>query len=732
MIHSFIRIPLEQQIERLIPLVQSLQSASDMFEKLDILNSLPIVQDYLKEPGPILTFLNGLTPECDFAIKSIIAIGQAPIVLNMTGVRESQFEKLRILLQQLLDVERFYQEIGGIIGYHLTILQMILTKNQAIKIDRSHVKYIHPEGLHLDKKGTEVKEAIKWGLKCLPQIAEIYPIGGAGDRLNLIDPQTQKPLPAAMLPFLGRTLLEGLIRDLQSREYLYFKIYGKQVITPIAMMTSWEKDNHQHILTICQQHQWFQRSADSFFFFIQPLVPVITIEGNWSLSEPLHLTLKPGGHGVIWKLAEEQGAFAWLLSQGRLKSLVRQINNPLAGTDHALIALTGLGCKGHKALGFISCERMINSAEGVNVIIETTHPDGFTYCLTNIEYTEFKEKGIDEVPSKPGDSYSIYPTNTNILFIDIPIIRTVLKKCPIPGPLINLKSQVSYIDSQGKQSHLIGGRLESTMQNIADVLVDKFPLQLNKKALKNALKNFIVYNYRRKTISTTKQLYQKGQSPFSTPDQALYDILLNNLDLFHHECRIQVPSLTCLEEYLQRGPNCLVLYHPALGPLYSVIRQKIKRGRLGCNSELILEIAELDMQDLDLDGSLWIEALSPLGQKDSRGTLQYGNESRCLLHRITVHNRGIDRQASNIYWKNEITRHELVKIILHEGAEFYAQDVHLEGSHLFEVPANHVFTLKQDSQGQLIQELRPILSSTWSWNYTFDVHDNIVLKKVSS
>lgn len=49
----------------------------------------------------------------------------------------------------------------------------------------------------------------------LPDLGEIYALGGAADRLDLVDPMTGEGLPAAMLPYCGRTLLEGLIRDVQ-------------------------------------------------------------------------------------------------------------------------------------------------------------------------------------------------------------------------------------------------------------------------------------------------------------------------------------------------------------------------------------------------------------------------------------------------------------------------------------------------------------------------------------
>lgn len=35
--------------------------------------------------------------------------------------------------------------------------------------------------------------------------------------------------------------------------------------------------------------------------------------------------MKPGGHGVIWKLMIDAGVFDWLGAQGRQAAIVRQI-----------------------------------------------------------------------------------------------------------------------------------------------------------------------------------------------------------------------------------------------------------------------------------------------------------------------------------------------------------------------------------------------------------------------
>jgi hypothetical protein len=723
---------LQKQIADLEGLLKVLQQKDHYQDKLAILNELSIVKEYISQSGPIQAFLKILTPESEFAMKSIIAIGQAPIVFNTQNlVREVLFKKLLILLEQLSDIEVFYTHLGGIIGYHYTVLTLIFKHLKPVPPPLEHTNYVQPAGLDLRKDDAEVRQAVRWGIENIANIAMIYPLGGAADRLGLKDEKTGHPLPAALLPFLGHTLLEGMIHDLQAREYLSFKLFGKQHLTPIAIMTSIEKNNHVHILNICKNSQWFGRPPESFHFFIQPLVPVITVEGNWSLVEPLMLTLKPCGHGVLWKLAEEQGILTWLESLGRHQCLIRQINNPLAGTDHALFALLGVGCHQHKAFGFLSCERLINSDEGTNVLIETKEKKGYDYCLTNIEYTEFAQKGIGEVPAEPGSCFSIYPTNTNILFAHIPSIRKILKICPIPGQLINMKSKVPFLDSQGQISSIQGGRLESTMQNIADYIVDHFPRQLEKKEWRDALRSFILFNSRSKTISTTKKSYKTGESPIATPEQAFDDLLKNNHALLQ-QCQFELPPWKTIEEHLQQGPPFIWLYHPALGPLYSIITQKIRKGRMAYGAEWQLEIAELDVENLSLEGSLLIKAVSPLGIYNTSHLLQYGKESRCTLKNVIIRNQGIDRQVEQQYWKNAIVRREEVKIVLHEGAEFYAEDVTLKGSHHFEVPAHHRLVLLSKPNGQWKEELTPIEKPSWYWRYTFDAQHFIKLKKIKT
>ena len=89
--------------------------------------------------------------------------------------------------------------------------------------------------------------------------------------------------------------------------------------------------------------------------------------GKWLMEGPGAPSLKPGGHGVIWKLAQDEGVLTWLEARGVVAGLVRQISNPMASTDVTLMALAGVGFQGKRRFGFASCDRVMGAAEGMNV-----------------------------------------------------------------------------------------------------------------------------------------------------------------------------------------------------------------------------------------------------------------------------------------------------------------------------------------------------------------------------
>ncbi|KAF3433372.1 hypothetical protein FNV43_RR24474 [Rhamnella rubrinervis] len=677
-------------------------------------------------------------------IEKLDVIGGAEGLEKNIGLtlNEEDIGDLRKLLKNLGEVEQFYDCIGGIIGYQITVLELL-----SQRISGSHytnrskhiremmdcqVLEIHaPSGLNLCQNTEYASQAALWGIEGLPDLGEIYPLGGSADRLGLVDPDTGECLPAAMLPYCGRTLLEGLIRDLQAREFLYFKLYGKQCITPVAIMTSSAKNNHEHITSLCESLGWFGRGQSSFQLFEQPLVPAASAEdGQWLVTKPFAPVCKPGGHGVIWKLAYDKGIFKWFYGHGRKGATVRQVSNVVAATDLTLLALAGIGLHHGKKLGFASCKRNSGATEGINVLVKKKNLDGrWSYGLSCIEYTEFDKFGIADETLYPNSLQAKFPANTNILYVDLrsaELVGSSSNGNSLPGMVLNTKKPIVFADYFGRAHSVYGGRLECTMQNIADNFYNTCSSRCY-EGMENELDTFIVFNERRRvTSSAKKRRRHTDKSLHQTPDGSLLDILRNAHDLLS-QCDIRLPKIEDNSKYLDSGPPFLILLHPALGPLWEVTRQKFHEGSISKGSELQVEVAEFLWRNVKLDGSLIIEADSVMGSikidDSGKHILEYGHRcGRCRLQNVEVLNEGIDwNYGDNVYWKHDVQRFEACKIILHRNAEFEATNVTLQGNQIFEVPSGYKMRIAPDDSGIAVKldriEQNMMDSGSWFWNY---------------
>ncbi|CAI9091754.1 OLC1v1026860C2 [Oldenlandia corymbosa var. corymbosa] len=676
-----------------------------------------------------------------YALAEMIEKWDGNVESHGLGYGDDDIRSLRALLKTLAEVEHFYDCIGGIIGYQITVLELLAQStneaqatswSQQSKKSQCQFIEIHPPNvLDLSQDTEYASEAALWGIEGLPDLGEIYPLGGSADRLGLVDSDTGECLPAAMLPYCGRTLLEGLIRDLQAREFLFFKLYGRQCITPVAIMTSSAKKNHERIVSLCERLGWFGRGRYSFKLFEQPLVPAISAEdGQWIVCRQFAPVCKPGGHGVIWKLAYDKGVFQWFQDHGRKGATVRQVSNVVAATDLTVLALAGIGLRQKKKLGFASCRRAKGATEGINVLLEKkTLDDQWSYGISCIEYTEFDKFGIVEGPLSSKSLEADFPANTNILYVDLQSAEMVASsdsEASLPGMVLNVKKPVKYVDQFGMTRCVPGGRLECTMQNIADNFCNSFSSRCY-KGVEEELDTFIVYNERRKVTSSAKKKRLHGvKSLHQTPDGSLLDILRNAYDLLSH-CDISIPKILRNEDYVDSGPPFLILLHPALGPLWEVTRQKFHGGSISVGSELQIEVAEFWWRDVQLDGSLIILAENVMGSTVVNGSgekiLQYGKRcARCKLENVKVHNKGIDWESGeNVYWKHDVNRIEALKILLHGNAEFEAADVTLQGNHLFEVPDGYRMKVTSGNSGVEVQldriDEKMMDCGSWFWSY---------------
>jgi hypothetical protein len=695
-----------QAIEETHEVVEALKSLKSLTLKLNYLEHHPKSLLFFKSAPTLKPLFSFLTPDEQEVLYTLTALGQGEAVFSDWDHFSDPLPPLKALAGSLLPLKNTYFLIGGLAGYQWTLLTLL--KHHADSKDPSSslpsAMYRQPEGIALDKEKEAAARFVQAGILALPEFAEVYPVGGAADRLNLHDESGLHPLPQACLKLQGVTLLEGIIRDVIARERLYYRLTGKETITPIILMTSPEKDNRKHIEAILKEKYWFWRPKELFFLFDQPLVPMISETGRFATKSPLVLNLKPGGHGILWQLMKSHHVFSWLHNLKRDKLLIRQINNPLAGTDTNLLALAGKGALEKKSFGFLSCPRKVGAAEGMNVIVDTKEEKGSYSTLTNVEYTDFTEKGLKDEPDAPGSPYSAFPANTNILFAHLPALEKALGKLPLPGLLVNLKGQVTFYDSKGKRVHSKGGRLETTMQNIADALGSR---SKNGGVAAEELETFILFNEREKTLSATKKKWQPGDSLDETPEGVFCVKQKNLRRLFTEQLGYQVPEFQGHE-----SPSFLIDVHPALGPLWDIIRQKVQKGILIKGADLLLHVERLFLQNLTLDGALSITSLSLNGT--------------AYLQNVTIKNRGIDWEEPHCFWKGKYKHKERLEIILHGTGEFIAKDVELEGPMTFEVPDGFRMTVTS-VKGKVQTSLERAAIPSWKWAYHFDTKGFVLL-----
>jgi hypothetical protein len=124
-------------------------------------------------------------------------------------------------------VEDFYDSIGGLVGYQAQCLALIAEQQGASREGSSSgssggllsggAEFLVPVGLDLARQdnAAQAAAAVAAGIAALPSLAEVYPLGGAGDRLGLRCDVSGESLPTAVLQYCGRSLLEALVRDVQ-------------------------------------------------------------------------------------------------------------------------------------------------------------------------------------------------------------------------------------------------------------------------------------------------------------------------------------------------------------------------------------------------------------------------------------------------------------------------------------------------------------------------------------
>lgn len=172
-------------------------------------------------------------------------------------------------------------------------------------------------------------------------------------------------------------------------------------------------------------------------------------------------------------------------------------------------------------------------------------------------------------------------------------------------------------------------------------------------------------------------------------------------------------------------------------------------------SEFCLEIAEVSCNNLDLNGSLIVHALSVAGHiQDTNKSVQSENINqpmalpqlasdvctseetiafsekcgRILLEDVTVVNKGIDwSHPENVFWQHKVGRKEAMIVFLRGRSEFDARGVTLAGDCVFDVPDGYKMEVRQGSNGEIVKKLKPLTKIEWRWRYHLSAEDSVSL-----
>jgi hypothetical protein len=111
-------------LDDLITLQRQLIGADTVNARNEILEKIPAVQKLFHRSNGLSRFLQKATPEVQCALKQLAAIGQG------LDVDEESVERWRNLASTSQEIDRFYREIGGLVGYQVSIENRTLLRRK--------------------------------------------------------------------------------------------------------------------------------------------------------------------------------------------------------------------------------------------------------------------------------------------------------------------------------------------------------------------------------------------------------------------------------------------------------------------------------------------------------------------------------------------------------------------------------------------------------------------------
>ncbi|MEI8301344.1 MAG: hypothetical protein WCG10_07060, partial [Chlamydiota bacterium] len=152
------------KMDELFPVWKQLQQLTSIQAKNDFLDSLPKLQDFFNRRSDLLGLQVFLSDIERYFLKVVIVIDQADHILHFPKDEKGTYITCLIdLLKDLIAVEEFYDQIGGVLGYYYKSLELLYELHHKQKKGNDEILY-PPKGVDIAEDTPYVRDAIIQGI----------------------------------------------------------------------------------------------------------------------------------------------------------------------------------------------------------------------------------------------------------------------------------------------------------------------------------------------------------------------------------------------------------------------------------------------------------------------------------------------------------------------------------------------------------------------------------------
>jgi UDP-sugar pyrophosphorylase len=463
------------------------------------------------------------------------------------------------------------------------------------------VKYGGQEHVELERVGVEEARAT----------AFVLVAGGLGERLGYSGIKVELPVEQASETKYLELYVKNILA-LQNREASGDGVSvgccgakstaGAEVksqMIPLAIMTS--DDTHEKTLSLLEKNDYFGASKEQVTLIKQEKVPcLIDNDAHLALKDDdqYKLQLKPHGHGDVHSLLHTSGLLSKWMSQGKKWVVFFQDTNSLVFR----VIPGALGVSKSMNLEFNSLCVPRKAKEAVGAISLLTHTDGRKMTI-NVEYNQL-DPLLRATTNPDGDvndatGFSPFPGNINQLIVSLPEYAKQLKKT---GGAIEEFVNPKYKDST-KTTFKSPTRLECMMQD--------YPKSLGTKAKVGftVFDNWVGYSPVKNSPADGLAKFKNGDPTHTATsgEFEFYECCAEMLRL----AGADIPAATIDQEFngmkLPMGPR--VVIGPNFASTFEELKAKIGKLKMTATSTLIIDGADVSIKNLDLDGTLIVDAV---------------------------------------------------------------------------------------------------------------------------